>query len=1148
MKDLCETAVELARSGLSVIPTDAKKIPVGKWADFQTRIATSSELSKMFAHAPAIAAIGGRVSGNLYQMDFEGKDHQKRPMESVYPQWAQLAKAELIRLGHSLLFARLVIVKTQNGGYHVRWRVEGDLDLKTEYLAKAWSGDFDDRGRAIPNLLIESRAEGSYALIPPSPGYEPIQGTHLDIPAIPIGIHGMLAELARSFHTAIEAEPAPPSVKHPQRQKQIGISPGDDYNLRGDRHALLTSNGWTYAGEDTKSEKWTRPGKNREDGHSAVWAKVDIQGRNRTLTAGHFRVFSTADPDLEEGESCDLFGLYARLEHDGNFGAATWALAKEGYGEQRSSKPPKAKSQNQADEKPNGEAPNGDVTSPPDLPATDASLIPGSTETAKTEGEKGFADILRSIGELAIMDGGFHRNEKIQGVIERLVDLSPVERAALIEKMKSVGLGTKATLESQLKAATQAQERRQTAVHQPQSSTLPNIVINTRQMREITADTLDAIQKANADNPSLFVRSGILTRIRIDEKGYTLAQSLTVDGARGMMGRVANFLKETSKEDGITSTAVSPPEVIAKDILSLPSYPQFLPLVSVVGFPILRKSGEFCTQTGYDPESRYYYHAAEEIHIGNTEPTEENVRDAKRLIIEELLGDFPFVDRASLANIVAEMLTPLVRPLIKGATPLFAHDAATPGTGKSLLASVCTLPFSVSGTSVMTAGRDDDEWRKRITAKLMTGALHVLIDNIKTKLSSGDLSAALTAKSDWEDRVLGQSQMIRLPVRCVWIATGNNLEFSDEIARRAVWIRMDAKVERPWKRTGFKHKDLEAWVEAHRSEILTALMVFVKKWFADGKPAGEEVMGSYSEWTRVVGGILKSVKVEGFLENAEELYEQVDTEHEAWVEFFGAWADKVGAYDEKSEMWGYFSDGQWITVDGSAVGIKDVFSLASHTDSKDDLEGLGLLDGLLGRGDEHARRINLGRILNKHKDRVFGPYRLERIREKVKHAIQYRLVVVKPMGESSGESSELNSPTQKTNDSAGSQPVLNTVGESGEFKSTLSRKIEGDRSPPPIYVDGAGIDSPDSPDPSPTGQESSGDKDLWVGESSIGELTPTHRAPEKSIKYPKLRCQKCVVYTPHTLTTDPNLEGWRVAVCERCGTKAYTRPNKEENA
>ena len=112
-----------------------------------------------------------------------------------------------------------------------------------------------------------------------------------------------------------------------------------------------------------------------------------------------------------------------------------------------------------------------------------------------------------------------------------------------------------------------------------------------------------------------------------------------------------------------------------------------------------------------------------------------------------------------------------------------------------------------AGASVMTEGRDDDEWRKRVTAKLRQVPTILLIDNLRLKLDSSAVAAALTAPF-WEDRILGQSEMARLPIRCLWIATGNNPEFSNEMARRLVRIRLDANVERPWQRYGFRHPDL----------------------------------------------------------------------------------------------------------------------------------------------------------------------------------------------------------------------------------------------------------------------------------------------------------------------------------------------------
>lgn len=83
-----------------------------------------------------------------------------------------------------------------------------------------------------------------------------------------------------------------------------------------------------------------------------------------------------------------------------------------------------------------------------------------------------------------------------------------------------------------------------------------------------------------------------------------------------------------------------------------------------------------------------------------------------------------------------------------------------------------------------------------ITAKLRQMPAMAVIDNINSEIDSAALAAALTAPF-WEDRILGVSEIVRTPIRCVWVATGNNPQFSREIARRIVRIRLDAKRDRP---------------------------------------------------------------------------------------------------------------------------------------------------------------------------------------------------------------------------------------------------------------------------------------------------------------------------------------------------------------
>jgi hypothetical protein len=649
---------------------------------------------------------------------------------------------------------------------------------------------------------------------------------------------------------------------------------------------------------------------------------------------------------------------------------------------------------------------------------------------------------------------------------------------------------TKTWLRGWKRAVITEKQRRKTQEQKLITDEKPTIVVTDRFMREITDDIISAINHINNPKPFLFVRSGMPTRIELDENGNAIAKTLTVSAARGIMERAANFVSETDIEGEILQTPINPPLDNVNDFLSLGNFPDLPPLVGISTAPVVAPSGKICMEEGYHPEIRYFYHVKKKLEIGDITPAEENVEKAKQLILDDLLCDFPFANQASRANAVALMLTPFVRPLIDGATPLYIIDASTSGTGKTLLADIASMPFIPSGPTIMTAGKDDDEWRKRITAKLMNAPSHILIDNVKVKLTSGDLSAATTAH-EWEDRILGQSATIRVPVKCTWIATGNNMELSDEIARRSVWIRLDAKIERPWKRSGFKHENLRGWVKKHRGEIVTALLTFVQKWLVENRPESNVVLGSYEEWVKVVGGILKAVSIDGFLENANELYEQLDADRRAWVEFFDVWAEKYGAYDEESNSWGAYVETDsggliWEKKDsGESVGMKELFPLASHLDD-DPNEGLGILDIYLGSGKERARRVNLSRELQKHKNRVFCSYQLEILPTKRKRATLYRLTKI------AGVSGQFRYTQQEASRTAG----LENSGVSGVSKVTqcsngVKMNTICDHFNTPGH--GAEIDTPDTPCPKNDANKSSQDADLSKGVSNNFRLISTYK-------------------------------------------------------
>ena len=237
----------------------------------------------------------------------------------------------------------------------------------------------------------------------------------------------------------------------------------------------------------------------------------------------------------------------------------------------------------------------------------------------------------------------------------------------------------------------------------------------------------------------------------------------------------------------------------------------------------------------------------------------------------------------------------------------------------------------------MVEGRDEDEWRKRLTAKLRDIPSMLLIDNLRRQLDASSVAAALTAPY-WEDRVLGKSEMTRFPIRCVWIATGNNPQFSNEIARRMVRIRLDPHEDQPWLRKGFRHPNLLAWVWQNRPRLVAACLTLGQAWIAAGRPQHPETIGSFEGWAQVLGGILDVAGVPGFLGNLEDMYERADAEGSGWRVFIAQWWERFGT---------------------QPVGVADLFELAGQTDLP------------LARGDERAKRTSLGQALRRTRDRIF---------------------------------------------------------------------------------------------------------------------------------------------------------------------------------
>ncbi len=424
----------------------------------------------------------------------------------------------------------------------------------------------------------------------------------------------------------------------------------------------------------------------------------------------------------------------------------------------------------------------------------------------------------------------------------------------------------------------------------------PVVDLRNGDWRQILEDAHNVVVQTNSRNggPRLFVGPENLVRvIQHVSNGPCAIQVLTDDTLRGYLMRNVTFLAEG--RNGPKS--VVPPSAVVRDILTSADWPGLPELRGVIETPVLSRNGEVVTTAGYQPQTLLWYSPAPHLDLPeiSQQPTVTEVGAAMELLLE-LLYDFPFDSPSSRANALALLVLPFVREFITGPTPLHVIDATTPGSGKGLLADCCSVVATGREAGKGPEPRDSEETRKFITSVLVAGASMVVLDNIVGHLDSAPLARVLTAEI-WEDRLLGVSRQVRPLNRAVWVATGNQVSLSRELARRTVWIRLEPEVERPELRTGFRHPDLLRWVREQRGQLVAACLTLARAWVLKGQPRGSEVLGtmfgSYDSWLDVVGGVLAVAGVEGLLANRESTTDQGDDELTPWRMFIHLWREGV---------------------------------------------------------------------------------------------------------------------------------------------------------------------------------------------------------------------------------------------------------------
>jgi putative DNA primase/helicase len=282
------------------------------------------------------------------------------------------------------------------------------------------------------------------------------------------------------------------------------------------------------------------------------------------------------------------------------------------------------------------------------------------------------------------------------------------------------------------------------------TSPLPQMQADDGDLARLTDRAWSLLFASNV--PPWLYRCGGPSWVERDDDGRPVPRPLTEDRVRHVLAQLVDWRKRAPNSDLVPAY---PPSVLLKNLLATPD-PALPVLAGIATAPVFGSDGTLITAPGYHPATRLLYEPAQSFTLPPVpeQPTPHQIAAARSLLLDDLLGEFPFVSETERAHALALLLLPFVRPMITGPTPLHMVEKPAPGTGATLMVDAISIIATGTGASVMVEGRDEDEWRKRLTAKLREIPSILLIDNLRRRLDASSVAAALTAPY-WEDRVLG---------------------------------------------------------------------------------------------------------------------------------------------------------------------------------------------------------------------------------------------------------------------------------------------------------------------------------------------------------------------------------------------------------
>lgn len=326
-----------------------------------------------------------------------------------------------------------------------------------------------------------------------------------------------------------------------------------------------------------------------------------------------------------------------------------------------------------------------------------------------------------------------------------------------------------------------------------------------------------------------------------------------------LMTRASHFERFDKRNEAWR--AINCPEQVATTYMSRGGHWKVPPLMATISAPTLRPDGTLLQIPGYDRPMATWFDPGDVEFPNIREAPDEDDALAALCTLRDVFKEFPFVGEDDTNATVCGRTCTLdesvfLSMLLAGgirrsldAAPLLGITAPDMQSGKSLLGSAISMIWQGVDPTVMRLPDTDEEAAKAALAFLLEGDACVMIDNIERPLE-GDWLCVILTNPEYSGRLLGRTEVIKVPTSTLLIATGNHLTLQNDLRTRALLCRIDAKVANPGARTFAR--DLNEWLPRHRPELVAAALTIMRAWLAqpDAERAYMKTEWGLPSWSR----------------------------------------------------------------------------------------------------------------------------------------------------------------------------------------------------------------------------------------------------------------------------------------------------------